>query len=96
MRPNDEEFEDEQAEEENKIINEVCSTFFVLRLLYINAYFLHRSTRSGIVYFKTQMMRNEFMRDYRKKNSPYLYDVVMTSALPWPSLTCQWFPDKES
>jgi len=31
-----------------------------------------------------------------KKNSPYLYDVVMTSALSWPSLTCQWFPDKES
>ena len=28
-----------------------------------------------------------------KKNSPYLYDLVMTSALEWPSLTCQWLPD---
>lgn len=27
-----------------------------------------------------------------KKNSPYLYDLVMTSALEWPSLTCQWLP----
>ncbi|CAL1694350.1 unnamed protein product [Somion occarium] len=30
------------------------------------------------------------------KNAPYLYDVVITHALDWPSLTCQWFPDKES
>ena len=33
---------------------------------------------------------------YRKKNAPYLYDMVITHALDWPSLTCQWFPDKES
>lgn len=32
----------------------------------------------------------------RKKNAPYLYDVIITHALDWPSLTCQWFPDKES
>ncbi|OSX66981.1 hypothetical protein POSPLADRAFT_1063874 [Postia placenta MAD-698-R-SB12] len=31
-----------------------------------------------------------------EKNAPYLYDVVITHALDWPSLTCQWFPDKES
>ncbi|KAF9469613.1 WD40 repeat-like protein [Collybia nuda] len=31
-----------------------------------------------------------------KKNAPYLYDVVITHALDWPSLTCQWFPDTES
>ncbi|KAI9593650.1 WD40-repeat-containing domain protein [Syncephalis fuscata] len=30
-----------------------------------------------------------------KKNSPYLYDLVVTHALEWPSLTCQWFPDIE-
>jgi len=33
---------------------------------------------------------------YRKKNAPYLYDLMITHALDWPSLTCQWFPDKES
>ncbi|KAF6754238.1 histone acetyltransferase type B subunit 2 [Ephemerocybe angulata] len=30
-----------------------------------------------------------------KKNAPYLYDLVITHALDWPSLTCQWLPDKE-
>ncbi|KAI8084344.1 WD40-repeat-containing domain protein [Gilbertella persicaria] len=30
-----------------------------------------------------------------KKNSPFLYDLVITHALEWPSLTCQWFPDVE-
>ena len=27
-----------------------------------------------------------------KKNSPFLYDVVMTHSLEWPSLTVQWLP----
>ncbi|KZS93318.1 WD40 repeat-like protein [Sistotremastrum niveocremeum HHB9708] len=31
-----------------------------------------------------------------KKNAPYLYDTVITHALDWPTLTCQWFPDKQS
>ena len=30
-----------------------------------------------------------------KKNSPFLYDMVMSSALEWPSLTVQWFPTKK-
>lgn len=28
-----------------------------------------------------------------KKNTPFLYDIVMTHALEWPSLTVQWLPD---
>lgn len=28
-----------------------------------------------------------------KKNSPFLYDLVITHALVWPTLTCQWFQD---
>ncbi|KAK9452474.1 WD40-repeat-containing domain protein [Dipodascopsis uninucleata] len=31
-----------------------------------------------------------------KKNSPFLYDLVISSALEWPTLTTQWFPDKET
>jgi hypothetical protein len=33
--------------------------------------------------------------EYRiwKKNSPFLYDVVLSHALEWPSLTVQWMPD---
>ena len=27
-----------------------------------------------------------------KKNTPFLYDLVITHALEWPSLTCQWLP----
>lgn len=30
-----------------------------------------------------------------KKNAPYLYDLVVTHALEWPSLTVQWLPDVE-
>jgi WD40 repeat protein len=30
-----------------------------------------------------------------KKNAPYLYDIVVTHALEWPSLTVQWLPDIE-
>lgn len=28
-----------------------------------------------------------------KRNTPFLYDLVMTHALEWPSLTVQWLPD---
>lgn len=31
-----------------------------------------------------------------KKNTPFLYDLVMTHALEWPSLTVQWLPDKQT
>jgi histone-binding protein RBBP4 len=29
-----------------------------------------------------------------KKNVPFLYDMVVTHALEWPSLTVQWLPDQ--
>ena len=29
-----------------------------------------------------------------KKNTPFLYDLVMTHALEWPSLTVQWLPER--
>ena len=34
--------------------------------------------------------------EYRiwKKNSPFLYDLIVTSPLEWPSLTVQWMPDR--
>ena len=41
------------------------------------------------------LMANQISEEYKiwKKNSPFLYDVVMTHGLEWPSLTCQWLPD---
>lgn len=29
-----------------------------------------------------------------KRNTPFLYDLVITHALEWPSLTVQWLPDR--
>jgi histone-binding protein RBBP4 len=29
-----------------------------------------------------------------KKNTPFLYDLLVTHTLEWPSLTVQWFPEK--
>ena len=31
-----------------------------------------------------------------KKNSPFLYDILITHTLEWPSLTVQWLPDRQS
>jgi histone-binding protein RBBP4 len=31
-----------------------------------------------------------------KKNAPFLYDLVVTHALDWPSLTVEWLPDLEA
>ncbi|KAM0788100.1 Histone-binding protein rbbp4 [Microbotryomycetes sp. NB124-2] len=31
-----------------------------------------------------------------KRHTPFLYDLVLTHALEWPSLTLQWLPDKET
>ena len=28
-----------------------------------------------------------------KKNAPFLYDMILSTALDWPTLTTQWFPD---
>ncbi|CAI5949353.1 unnamed protein product [Closterium sp. NIES-65] len=30
-----------------------------------------------------------------KKNTPFLYDLVITHALEWPSLTVQWMPERQ-
>lgn len=30
-----------------------------------------------------------------KKNTPFLYDLIITHALEWPSLTVEWLPDVE-
>jgi histone-binding protein RBBP4 len=31
-----------------------------------------------------------------KKNAPFLYDMILSTALDWPTLTTQWFPDKQA
>ena len=36
--------------------------------------------------------------EYRiwKKNSPFLYDILLSAELEWPSLTLQWLPDRQA
>ena len=38
------------------------------------------------------------LSEYRvwKKNSAFLYDIVLSAELLWPSLTVQWLPDRQS
>ena len=40
--------------------------------------------------------RKLILEEYKiwKKNAPFLYDTVVSTALEWPSLTVQWLPDK--
>lgn len=39
-------------------------------------------------------IESKIAEEYRiwKKNSPFLYDVVLTHLLEWPSLTVSWLP----
>jgi histone-binding protein RBBP4 len=37
------------------------------------------------------------MEEYKiwKKNSPFFYDTMYSHALTWPSLTCEWMPNRD-
>ncbi|KKF96474.1 Histone acetyltransferase type B subunit 2 [Ceratocystis fimbriata CBS 114723] len=41
---------------------------------------------------EAQRVINEEYKTW-KKNSPFLYDMVLSTALEWPTLTVEWFPD---
>ena len=40
-----------------------------------------------------EMMINEEYKIW-KKNSPFLYDIVYSHCLVWPSLTVEWLNDR--
>jgi histone-binding protein RBBP4 len=44
---------------------------------------------------ETTSLEQQINEEYKiwKKNTPFLYDLVLTHALEWPSLTLQWLPD---
>lgn len=44
-----------------------------------------------------QMQEKIINEEYKtwKKNAPFLYDLMLSTALDWPTLTTQWFPDKQ-
>lgn len=43
-------------------------------------------------YGQEQRIINEEYKTW-KKNTPFLYDMILSTALEWPTLTTQWFPD---
>ena len=45
-----------------------------------------------------QMQEKIINEEYKtwKKNAPFLYDLMLSTALEWPTLTTQWLPDKQS
>ena len=45
--------------------------------------------------FVEQKIINEEYKVW-KKNAVYLYDMMLSTALEWPTLTTQWFPDKQA
>ncbi|BBN09599.1 histone-binding protein RBBP4 [Marchantia polymorpha subsp. ruderalis] len=46
--------------------------------------------------YRDEMEERLVNEEYKiwKKNTPFLYDLVITHAMEWPSLTVQWLPDR--
>lgn len=44
-----------------------------------------------------QMQEKIVNEEYKtwKKNAPFLYDLMLSTALEWPTLTTQWLPNKQ-
>nr|XP_012640178.1 histone-binding protein RBBP7 isoform X3 [Microcebus murinus] len=54
-----------------------------------------RTSRHLRTVFEDTVEERVINEEYKiwKKNTPFLYDLVMTHALQWPSLTVQWLPE---
>lgn len=52
-------------------------------------------TSMSVQELATIQQRNEEFQIW-KQNTPYLYDLLMTHALEWPSLTTQWLPSVQA
>lgn len=48
--------------------------------------------------FDEQSQEATINEEYKiwKKNAPFLYDLAISHALDWPSLTVQWLPKKDT
>lgn len=54
---------------------------------------------SSLVTMQNRQRANyKLLEEYKiwKKNAPFLYDLMLSTALEWPTLTTQWLPDKQS
>lgn len=71
-----------------------CKFRFAVVLTFITHYSITLCTLSAGA-FDDAVEERVINEEYKiwKKNTPFLYDLVMTHALEWPSLTAQWLPD---
>ena len=53
----------------------------------------------GMQYVKIDLAVNDedYEEEYKiwKKNAPFFYDTLYSHALTWPSLTCEWMPNRD-
>jgi histone-binding protein RBBP4 len=59
--------------------------------------FLKKGEIFMILEFNEESENQVINEEYKiwKKNVPFLYDLVITHELDWPSLTVQWLPKKD-
>lgn len=78
----------------NVIVNRCLKTIDLLNEV-VNYLINHLSF--GITAYDEVAEERIINEEYKiwKKNTPFLYDLVMTHALEWPSLTVQWLPTIE-
>ena len=86
---------DEQREEKEKVLLD-GSNFqnFFLGTYNLERYSGEQATEIDDPKAEEEKIINEEYKIW-KKNAPFLYDLVVTHALVWPTLTVQWFPDVE-
>lgn len=46
---------------------------------------------------KAEIKHQKIMEEYKlwEKKTPFVYDTLYSHALTWPSLTCQWFSNRD-
>ena len=61
------------------------------------ASFFKKRLNFMILEFNEESENQVINEEYKiwKKNVPFLYDLVITHELDWPSLTVQWLPKKD-
>ena len=63
-----------------------------LKIIYFKFYYIYITERQEDQDAIEEKIINEEYKIW-KKNSPFLYDLVVTHAFEWPTLTIQWLPD---
>lgn len=85
-----EEQEKEQEHTQEKIVNEGKSN--------LSSSFFSLSTSTLQLNLTGSIIMANVYSEYKtwKKNAPFLYDMILSTALEWPTLTTQWLPDVQA